>query len=191
MRPWRAYRAAMSAVTANGSSLRLLSRMCVLLPGLLALAGCGAFLSAGTADVAGVGGAGLANAVTNAPAAATGIGLGIAAGANAGLQYVERDVHAAEQDRIAETAGELPPGKVGVWNVVHDIPIEANQSGEVIVTRVLGTPAFTCKEIVFSVDTKQGKGVSRAFYTATVCLDGKVWKWATAEPATARWGALQ
>jgi hypothetical protein len=31
----------------------------------------------------------------------------------------------------------------------------------------------------------------RAFYTANVCLDGKQWKWASAEPATERWGSLQ
>ena len=45
--------------------------------------------------------------MTKSPAAATGIGLGIAAGANAGLQYAERKVHGAEQDRIAQAAGAL------------------------------------------------------------------------------------
>jgi hypothetical protein len=35
------------------------------------------------------------------------------------------------------------------------------------------------------------KVLNRAFYTATVCLDGAKWKWASAEPATARWGSLQ
>jgi hypothetical protein len=44
---------------------------------------------------------------------------------------------------------------------------------------------------VFSVDTVEKKQPHRAFYTATVCQDGAVWKWASAEPATARWGALQ
>ncbi len=76
---------------------------------------------------------------------------------------------------------------------------------------------FTCKEIVFSVDpgkpgpvppasvppasvpstaaqpspTQVGAAQSRAFYTATVCLDGDRWKWASAEPAVERWGGLQ
>ena len=174
-----------------GNGPGLLRGAVVLLPTLLALAGCGPLLSASTSDVAGVAGAGAANAVGASAAAATGIGLGIAAGANAGLQFVERDVHAAEQDRIAEAAGKLKPGMIGTWQVMHDIPIEPDQHGEVIVTRVLGSPDFTCKDIVFSVDTADGKKVSRAFYTATVCLDGKAWKWATAEPATARWGGLQ
>jgi hypothetical protein len=34
-------------------------------------------------------------------------------------------------------------------------------------------------------------GTTRAFYTATICRDDGKWKWATAEPATERWGALQ
>jgi len=161
------------------TSLRLLG---VLLS--LGLAGCSSVLTAGTADVAGVAGAGIANAVGRSPAAATGIGLGVAAGFNAGLQYVERDVH-------AEAAGKLRPGMIGTWQVVHDIPIEDNESGEVMVTHDIGGPDFACKEIVFSVDTVKDKKPARAFYTATVCRDGAVWKWATAEPAIARWGALQ
>jgi len=155
------------------------------------LSGCGSVLTASTADVAGIAGAGVAGAVTRAPAAAAGIGLGIAAGANAGLQYVERDVHKAEQDRIAEAAGPLDPGIVGHWSVSHSIPIEADEHGDLVVTRLVGSADFACKEIVFSVDTQDKKVVHRAFYTATVCRDGQVWKWASAEPATARWGSLQ
>lgn len=170
-------------------NLTSLRRACVFLS--VGLAGCSSVLSAGTADVAGVAGAGIANAVGRSPAAATGIGLGVAAGFNAGLQYVERGVHGAEQDRIAEAAGRLRPGMIGTWQVVHDIPIEDNESGEVMVTHDIGGPDFACKEIVFSVDAVVDKKPTRSFYTATVCRDGTVWKWATAEPATARWGALQ
>ena len=60
-----------------------------------------------------------------------------------------------------------------------------------VVTRLIGSADFACKEIVFSVDTVEKKTPHRAFYTATVCQDGTTWKWASAEPATARWGALQ
>lgn len=157
----------------------------------VALSGCGSILTATTSDVAGIAGAGAASAVTKSPAAATGIGLGIAAGANAGLQYVERDVHSAEQDRIAQAAGPLTPGEVGHWSVTHTIPIEKDEHGDLVVSRLLGAADFNCKEIVFSVDTLEKKSLSRAFYTATVCQDGATWKWASAEPATARWGALQ
>lgn len=179
------------SVRITRSDTWLLLRACVLLASLCALAGCGSLLSATTADVAGVGGAGVASAVTKSPAAATGIGLGIAAGANAALQLVERRVHGVEQDRIAAVAGHLKPGMIGTWYVVHDIPIERSQHGLVLVTRDLGSAVFRCKAIIFSVDNGTGEKLSRAFYTAHVCLDGKAWKWATAEPATARWGALQ
>jgi len=155
------------------------------------VAGCSSVLTATTADVAGIAGAGISNAVTKEAAVATGIGLGIAAGANAGLQYVERNVHRAEQDRIAEAAGPLPPDKVAHWSVRHDVPIEGDEEGDVVVVRAIGSDAFSCKEIVFSVDRIEMDAPARAFYTATVCRDGAVWKWASAEPATERWGALQ
>jgi uncharacterized protein YceK len=156
-----------------------------------ALSGCGSVLTATTSDVAGIAGAGASSAITKSPAAAAGIGLGIAAGANAGLQYLERDVHRVEQDQIAQTAGPLAPGVVGHWSVTHSIPIEDDEHGDLVVTRLVGAADFNCKEIVFSVDTVEKKVAHRAFYTATVCLDGANWKWASAEPATARWGSLQ
>lgn len=170
----------------------MLSRYLLLFVSAGALSGCGSVLTASTADVAGIAGAGIASAVTKSPAAATGIGLGVAAGANLALQSVERDVHRTEQDRIAQAAGSLAPGIVGHWGVTHAIPIEDNEHGDLVVTRLIGAADFNCKEIVFSVDTiDKNKALNRAFYTATVCQDGTVWKWASAEPATARWGSLQ
>lgn len=169
----------------------MLTRLFLLLGLVAALSGCGSLLTATTSDVAGIAGAGVAGAVSKSPAAAAGIGLGIAAGANAGLQIVERDVHRAEQDRIAAAAGPLEPGVVGHWSVSHVIPIEDDEHGDLVVTRLIGADDFNCKEIVFSVDTMQKKVAHRAFYTATVCQDGSAWKWASAEPATARWGSLQ
>jgi len=163
----------------------------VLLPALLGVAGCGSLLTETTADVAGIAGAGAASAVTKSPALATGIGLGIQAGASAGLQYVERRVHGAEQDRIAAAAGPLPVGAVGYWSVRHRLPIEDDEQGQLVVTRVLGGGAMFCKEIIFSVDRTTKQGLRRAFYTADVCKDGPVWRWASAEPATPRWGSLQ
>jgi hypothetical protein len=169
----------------------MLFRLLPLLICAAALSGCGSVLTASTSEVAGIAGAGAASAVTESPTAAAGIGLGIAAGANAGLQLMERHVHQAEQDRIAEAAGPLDPGVVGHWNVAHKIPIEEDEHGDLVVTRLIGSDDFNCKEIVFSVDTMEKKVPHKAFYTATVCRDGTVWKWASAEPATARWGALQ
>jgi hypothetical protein len=169
----------------------MLSRYFLLFALAGGLSGCGSVLTATTSDVAGIAGAGVAGAVSKNPAAAAGIGLGIAAGANAGLQYLERDVHRAEQDQIAEAAGSLALNEVGHWSVSHTIPIEDNEHGDLVVTRLIGSAGFKCKEIIFSVDTIEKKIPHRAFYTASVCQDGTTWKWASAEPATARWGSLQ
>lgn len=154
---------------------------------LVALGGCTSVLTEGTAAGAGAAGAAIAHNVTNNAGVTTGIGLGVQAAARAGLQYAERKVHQTEQDTIATAAGPLPIGVVAHWSVVHDIPIEANEHGRVSVSRTLGGPEFLCKDIVFSVDHP----TSSEFYTATICRDGTRWKWATAEPATERWGALQ
>jgi hypothetical protein len=153
---------------------------------LTMLAGCSSILTESTSAGAGVAAAGISRAVTKDPAVVTGIGLAAQAAARAGLQYTERKVHQSEQDTIAAAAGTLPVGGVAQWQVVHDLPIEANEHGQVTVSRALGGADIACKEIVFSVDDS-----ARAFYTATICRDGAAWKWATAEPATERWGALQ
>ncbi len=158
---------------------------------LLAMPGCASVLTSGSQEAAGIAGAGIASSITKSATAATAIGLGVAAGANAGLQYEERVVHRTEQDRIAEAAGSIAPGAVGPWAVVHDVPIEPDEHGEVAVVRAVGGAAIVCKEIVFSVDTVADHEPRRAFYTATVCHDGARWKWASAEPATERWGSLQ
>lgn len=158
---------------------------------VLALPGCSSVLTGGTQEAAGITGAGVASSITRSAVAATAIGLGVAAGANAGLQYEERVVHRYEQDRIAQAAGALEPGAVGAWSVVHDVGIEPDEHGRVTVVRAIGGSGMDCKDIVFSVEPPPGKQPHSAFYTATVCQDGEQWKWATAEPATERWGSLQ
>ena len=161
------------------------------LVGVFALPACSSLLVGTTQEVSGLAGAGIATTVTKSATAATAIGLGVAAGATAGLQYAERRVHSYEQDRIAEAAGTLDAGAVGPWSVTHSVPIEDDEHGQVAVVRVVGGPAIACKEIVFSVDTEDHHQPQRAFYTATVCRDADRWKWASAEPATERWGSLQ
>jgi hypothetical protein len=155
------------------------------------LGGCTSTLTEGTSAGAGIAGAAIAHGVTHNAGVTTGIGLGVQAAARAGLQYAERKVHQSEQDQIAAVAGTLPVGRVAHWQVVHDLPIESNEQGEVTVSRVLGDADFACKEIVFSVEQKEERGTTREFYVAMVCRDGIQWKWASAEPATERWGSLQ
>jgi hypothetical protein len=163
----------------------------LLLLAISELGGCGSILTEGTAAGAGLAGAGIAGAVTKNATVGAAIGIGVAAGANAGLFYVERRVHSRSQDSIAAAAGPLPEGAVGSWSVTHTVPIELNQHGEVAVSREITGPDFACKEIIFSVDEGTGPDRTRTFFTAYICRDGDQWRWATAEPATARWGALQ
>ena len=159
--------------------------------GLLALPGCSSLLSEGSADVAGIAGAGVASSVTRSAAAAAAIGLGVQSLAAEGVRYTARRIHRTEQNAIAGAAGPLDPGTVAPWQVRHSLPLEPNAAGQVVVSRAFGAGAFNCKEIVFSVDHATRTGAERSFYTATVCRDGETWRWASAEPAVARWGGLQ
>lgn len=157
------------------------------------LSGCSSLYSEGATAGAGIAGAALAAKVTSNAAVATGIGLGAVAAARAGVQYSERVVHTNTQDGIAKIAGPLDVGAVAPWSVTHSFPIEDDEHGRVTVSRAISTGALDCKEIVFSVDQPATKNVpaTSAFYVASICRDGDNWKWASAEPATERWGALQ
>ena len=167
-------------------------RLTTLLLGTCALSGCGSLLTEGTADVAGIAGAGVAAGVTKSATAATAIGVGVTSAAAAGLRYVERDVHGTEQDAIAQVAGRLAPGAVGPWSVHHRIPIEADEHGDVSVSRDFGYGSVACKEVVFSIDTTRHGAPHQDFYITQVCSNaGGPWEWASAEPATPRWGTLQ
>lgn len=158
-----------------------------------ALSGCSSLYTEGATAGAGIAGAALAAKITSNAAVATGIGLGAVAAARAGVQYSERVVHKNTQDGIAKIAGPLEVGAIAPWSVTHSMPIEDDEHGRVTVSRTISTGALDCKEIVFSVDQTATKNVpaSSAFYVASICRDGDNWKWASAEPATERWGALQ
>ncbi|HYS64499.1 MAG TPA: hypothetical protein VEN30_11915 [Paraburkholderia sp.] len=158
-----------------------------------ALSGCSSLYSEGATASAGIAGAALAAKVTSNAAVATGIGLGAVAAARAGVQYSERVAHKNTQDGIAKIAGPLEVGAAAPWSVTHSVPIEDDEHGRVTVSRAISTGVLDCKEIVFSVDQTATKNVpaSSAFYVASICRDGDNWKWASAEPATERWGALQ
>ena len=158
---------------------------------ILLLSGCGSVLTEGAADLAGVAGAGAASAVTKSASGAAAIGLVVRSVAAEGLKYAERSVHREEQDAIAAVAGPLDPGAVAPWLVRHRVPIEDDEHGDVVVSRAFGAGPIRCKEIVFSVDRTRRSGIARAFYIATICNDGVRWRWASAEPATERWGSLQ
>ncbi|WP_411716471.1 hypothetical protein [Paraburkholderia caribensis] len=157
------------------------------------LSGCSSLYSEGATAGAGIAGAAIAAKVTDNAAVATGIGLGAVAAARAGVQYSERVIHRNTQDSIAVVAGPLAVGAVAPWSITHSVPLEEDERGRVTVSRTISAGELDCKEIVFSVDKAATKNVpaSSAFYVASICRDGTAWKWASAEPATERWGSLQ
>ena len=177
------------------SGVGTFARLALLSGLLLNLSACGSLLAQSTSDAAGVAGAGISSAVTHNGSIAAAIGLGVQSAASSGLGFVERRVHHREQEQIAEAAGALPVGAVAAWHVVHTIPFEDDQHGEVSVSQEFGGHLFACKEIVFSIEQThkiRGQPIQQQhFYVTTICKDNGKWRWAEAEPATARWGALQ
>jgi hypothetical protein len=159
----------------------------------LGASGCSSLYTEGAAAGAGIAGAAVASKVTDNAAVATGIGLGAVAAARAGVQYLERLAHQETQDSIALAAGPLGLGEVANWRVSHSMPIERDDQGRVTVSRAISTGALECKEIVFSVDSVNADTLqlASAFYVAAICKEGAQWRWASAEPATERWGSLQ
>lgn len=155
------------------------------------LTGCGSLFRESSSVAAGVGGAALAAQVTDNAAVAAGIGLGVQAAARAGVQYVEKQYHREQQDLIAGIAGRLEVGQVATWQIQRQIPLEPDERGRVTVSRLISVGPLQCKEIVFSVDSVENQAAQSAFYVAAICQDRQTWRWASAEPATERWGALQ
>nr|WP_229722754.1 hypothetical protein [Xylophilus rhododendri] len=170
----------------------------IALTGLTILGGCSSLITEGSTAGAGIAGTAVATSLTNSASAAAGIGLGVQAAARAAVQYGQRRVHAETQDQIAEIAGPLEVGQVTRWKAWHQIALEPDEVGRVTVSRTISTGELQCKEIVFSVDeAADGKAhamdasIASGFYVASICKSGSRWQWASAEPATARWGGLQ
>jgi hypothetical protein len=143
------------------------------------------------ATIAALASASATGAATGNPAIGLAVGIGVSAGANFLVAYVTRVRAGAEQDVIAEAAGELPAGGAAPWQIEHTIPI-GNEHGQVRVVDVLTTPIAVCKDVIISVagDDADDGSVSHQDYLASICRNAQGWKWATAEPAVARWGAL-
>lgn len=171
--------------------LRSAGTLTLCLAGGLGMGACSSLLSEGAATTAGIGGTAIAGSVTRNAAVASGIGLGVLAAGQAGVKALEREYHGDQQDAIAGVAGALKVGEVGRWESRHRVPLEADEAGRVTVSRAIGTTDLDCREIVFSVDRVKARENVSAFYVATICKDATTWRWASAEPATARWGALQ
>jgi hypothetical protein len=149
------------------------------------LAGCNS-----TSQVAAVVTGGAAGAATASPAVGFAVGVAVDAGANYVLRYYGRTRQGAEQDAIAQVAGDLPVGTEAAWKIEHTIPI-GNEHGRLRITRTIDSPLATCKEVVFSVENGTQPSARRDWYITDICKTAGDWKWAAAEPAVQRWGVLQ
>ncbi len=166
--------------------LRITAVLCL---GLLA--GCDSSLQneAGPASGAAVG-LGVSGVTAN-PFIGYAAGIGTQAAITALQKYLARKLHQGEQDNIAATVATLKPGQSAPWQISYKIPIE-NEHGDVTVTKIITSPLTTCKQTAFTIVTSKKPNAPRAIYITTICQQpAGNWKWAEAEPATARWGFLQ
>ena len=157
--------------------MRLAAALVVLL-----LGGCS---SAG--NIIGVIAGAAAGGATANPAVGFGVGVATAAASDYALRRVGRSWHQGEQDAIAASAGTLGVGAVADWRIRHSLPL-GNEHGRLQVVRSIDNPLAACKQVLFSVEETNEPA---AWYSVDICQQQDGWKWASAEPATERWGFLQ
>lgn len=158
---------------------------CLAVLSLILMAGCKA-----APQIAAVVVGGTAGAATGNPAVGFAVGVATDAGANYAFRFVAKNRQGAEQDAIAQVAGELPVGAEADWKIEHTIPV-GDEHGQLRVVRTIDSPLAACREVAFSVNEGDGDKLKRAWFTTTVCKQAERWKWAAAEPAVERWGFLQ
>jgi hypothetical protein len=149
------------------------------------LAGCSS-----ASQIAGVVAGGVSGGATGNPAIGFAVAVVTDAGASYTFRYIARVRQNAEQDAIAQVAGALPIGTEADWKIEHTIPI-GDEHGQLRIVRAIDSPLADCRQVVFSVDEGKGEDMTRAWFTSDICKQAETWKWASAEPAVARWGYLQ
>jgi hypothetical protein len=136
-------------------------------------------------QIAGLIAGGVAGGASANPAVGFAVGVGTVAVADFAFKYETKRWHRSEQDAIAAVAGALPEGGRAPWEIRHDLPI-GNEHGRLEVVRVIDNPLAPCKQVMFSVQ----EDAAEQWFSADICQQATSWKWATAEPAVPRWGAL-
>ncbi|WP_240161070.1 hypothetical protein [Burkholderia sp. Ax-1719] len=177
----RVTRIALSALP--GTRLLALAALCAGVA--LGASGCSSIGAASGAAAAAATGIATAN-----PAIGVGVGIAVQAATDEAVARFMKNMHADQQELIAETAGRLPVGGSDTWRIKHTLPVE-NGHGEVRVTRAFASALALCKDFAFSVQDGDKPDSPEQWYTASACQDNSGWKWATAEPAVERWGTLQ
>ncbi|MDJ0390490.1 hypothetical protein QMO56_20470 [Roseomonas sp. E05] len=171
-----------------------MSRRCALALLALLVTGCekNSEVATGAGSVAGgVGGVAIGGLTSN-PAVGYAIGLALRSAVSATLGSWFRSLRHDEQEAIATAAGEMQPGESRLWKIEHGLPFGwQNAKGRMEVTRVIENPLADCREVMFSLAGGKPADPPEGIFIATTCRQAEGWKWATAEPAVERWGALQ
>ena len=165
--------------------MRLVAAAALCVGGSLLASGCSS-IGAASGAAAGV----ASGIVTSNPAVALGVGVAVQAATDEVVARYMRNMHQDQQDLMAALVGTMPVGETKPWSVNHTLPIE-NGHGQVRVTRAFSSALAVCKDFVFSVQDGDAPNAPETWFTASACQQDKGWKWATAEPAVARWGNLQ
>ncbi|MFZ1325163.1 MAG: hypothetical protein WAT67_03910 [Candidatus Contendobacter sp.] len=114
-----------------------------------------------------------------------GVGIMVDGAVSAAVNYTFRTLHQAQQDHIATQAGALGVGESRAWAIKNSIPY-GNEHGQVRLVREIGNPLARCRAVLFSVESPQAR-----WFSGNICQHSNgQWKWASAEPATLRWGSL-
>ena len=113
------------------------------------------------------------------------------AATDSAFQTIFRGMQADEQDRIAAIAGGMRRGQQSTKDIRHELPF-SDERGELRVVGAAANPLTPCKEVLSSVAGSSQEAPTRRWFVTQNCRqpDGR-WRWAAAEPAVARWGALQ
>jgi hypothetical protein len=164
---------------------KALAASVMLVASALSLSGCQS-IGAATGAVAGV----ATGAVSTNPAVGIGVGIAVQAVTDEAVKRTMKRLHRDQQDVLASLAGATPVGGTRPWQVKHWLPVE-NGQGRIRVTRAFSSALALCKDFVFSVADGDKPGAQEDWYMATACEAKQGWKWASAEPAVARWGSLQ
>jgi hypothetical protein len=148
-------------------------------------AGCGS-IGAAAGAIAGV----TTGVVSSNPAIGIGVGIAVQAATDEAVNREMKSLHGDQQDAIAVVAGVSTVGESQPWSVKHTLPIE-NGHGQVHVLREFSSALATCREFAFSVADGDKPDAHQDWFIASACKQESGWKWASAEPAVARWGNLQ
>ncbi|MCZ2498081.1 hypothetical protein GN316_15050 [Xylophilus sp. Kf1] len=127
--------------------------------------------------------------ISGNPAVGIAVGIGVRAIVDDTVDRLSRRWSDEEQQSIAVVAGGLDVGERKPWNVRHAVAYR-NTDGQVQVVRSFQTALTTCKEAMFTLSATD-PAAPPLWFATLVCQGPRGWQWAAAEPAVARWGALQ